>query len=279
MSRRGAAGEIASTAVEASGNLAGVGLGALFAGAEGAVAGAVVGPSFALVLKQAVAQVGAWISGRQEDRVSEAIRVAASDLEQHISEGGELRKVFASEQSAAEDIAEGVLQTVAFSYEQKKAVYLGHLLASVAVREDISVADAHRLTRLVGQLSYRQLTCLAAIGAGPTEVPSIAAGVVIALNKKRRTEGAADELAELTDSYDLIGNRGSDDEGDTATSPGISPGGKTQTRYLALTLRGRNLFELLRLDSLPATDRREMVDELLGTIETLSPPNPSSGPK
>ncbi|HEY2141578.1 MAG TPA: hypothetical protein VGG98_05915 [Solirubrobacteraceae bacterium] len=130
-------------AADTSGNLASAGIGALFAGADGAVAGAVVGPSLAFVFKQAAAQVGGWVGGRQADRVGVAISVAAADLERHIADGGAIRPAFANvdgeERSEAEEIAEGVFQTVAFSYEQKKATYLGHLLASVAIRAEISV--------------------------------------------------------------------------------------------------------------------------------------------
>lgn len=266
--RRGrSASEMTSTAADAGGNLAGIGLGALFAGAEGAVAGAVVGPSVALLLKQAVAQVGGWITGRQEDRVSEAIRVAATDLEQYLAEGGEIREAFASGQSDAEDIAEGILQAVAFSYEQKKAVYLGHMLASIAIRPDISVADAHRLTRVVDQLTYRQLVWLADMGAATAVDPELlsTAALLIELHQERTVEGVADELKELSGTYGLIGNLGAPNEDDLPT------GGKPPGRYLALTVRGRKLFELLRLDSLPGTDRHTMADELLSTLKAIPP--------
>jgi hypothetical protein len=261
------AGEIASTAAEATANLAGVGLGALFAGAEGAVAGAVVGPSLALALKHAAAQVGVWITGRQEDRVSEAIRVAASDLAQYLSQGQKLHEAFVngddSEPSGAEAIAEGVLQTVAFSYEQKKAVYLGHLLASVAVSDSLSVADAHQLTRLVGQLSYRQLVWLSEIGGQPTktsiELLSVLADKVMRNNHDGAVGSFADELLELRDFYGLIAT--GEDEDDSITQLKIiAPNGPEFS--LILTARGRNLFTLLRLESLPDTDRREVVEEL-----------------
>jgi hypothetical protein len=269
MSRRSpSAGEIVSTAADTTGNLAGVVLAALF-GPDGAVVGLALGPSVSLVFKQAVAQVGGWVSGRQADRVSEAIRVAASDLERYIAEGGEIAGAFASvdgdERSAADEIAEGVLQTVAFAYEQRKAPYLGHLLASLAVRPDISVADAHRLTRLVGELSYRQLACLSAIGSGEAKIDTIQAGVMRSLAKRdRMSAGIAEEVEELSNTHDLLGSRDSTQAGDIATSSGITLGHRTLPRSLALTERGYFLFELLRLDTLPDDDRRAVVGELLG---------------
>lgn len=271
--RNSSAGEFASTAAEAGGNLAGVGLGALFAGADGAVAGAVVGPSVALLLKQAVAQIGGWITGRQAERVSETIRVAATDLEQYLAEGAKIGEAFASGQSDAEDIAEGILQTVAFSYEQKKAIYLGHMLASIAVRPDISVADAHRLTRVVDQLSYRQLVWLADIGSATAVNPELlsTAALLIELHQERTVEGVADELKELSGTYGLIGNLGGPSEDERGPSPGASSGGDPSNRHLGLTVRGRKLFELLRLDSLPGTDRRAMADELFSTLKTVPP--------
>lgn len=270
------AGEIVSTVADTTGNLAGVLLAALF-GPDGAVAGVALGPSFALVFKHAVAQVGGWISGRQAERVSEAIRVAASDLEHYISEGVEISRAFASvdgqEASAGEEIAEGVLQTVAFSYEQRKAPYLGHLLASLAVRLDISVADAHRLTQLVGRLSYRQLACLSAIGSGEAKIDTIHASVAIAFAKQQRmSDGVAEEVEELSNAHDLIGYRDSRQEGNIATGSGITIGHRTLPRDLALTERGHFLFELLRLDTLPGDDRRAVVGELLG----MDTPHPAA---
>ncbi|HEY2141579.1 MAG TPA: hypothetical protein VGG98_05920 [Solirubrobacteraceae bacterium] len=107
---------------------------------------------------------------------------------------------------------------------------------------------------------------------GPTEVPSIAASVVMALDRQRTAEGVAEDVDELVSTYRLIGNRGPEDE--LATSPGVSPPSKTPPRYLALTARGRTLSELLRLDTLPEQDRRDMVAELFGTMEDLSPDDP-----
>jgi hypothetical protein len=264
------AGEIASTAADAGGNLASVGFGALFAGSEGAVAGAVVGPSVALVFKQAVAQIGSWVGGRQAERVSEAIRVAAFDIEQHVSEGGAIRSGFADagDQSLldAEEIAEGVLQTVAFSYEQRKAPYLGHLLASLAVRPEITVADAHRLTRLVDLLSYRQLACLAAMGSGEAQIDLIKANVAIAYSKQQAmSDGIAEETEELSNEYELLGFRDSTAEGLVATGSGIKLGHRSLPRDLALTERGYFLYAMTRLDLLPKEDRLAAIMELVGS--------------
>jgi hypothetical protein len=267
-----------STAADAGGNLAGVGLGVLFAGPEGAVAGAMVGPSVALAIRQAVEQIGGWIGGRQADRVSETIRVAASDIEQHLSEGRKISAAFAdagNKSSAAEEIAEGVLQTAAFSYEQRKATYLGHLLASVAVRDDISVADAHRLTRLVGSLSYRQLACLAGIGNGPTEVPTITAAVVMVMNKNETADGVADEINELTNTHRLFNSTGTTNGAAAANLPVAAPGDGKPLLHIGLTTRGQKLFELLRLDTVPKQDRRDVVAEMLSAIEELEPSRPT----
>jgi hypothetical protein len=267
-----------STAADTDGNLAGVGLGVLFAGPEGAVAGAMVGPSVALAIRQAVEQIGGWVGGRQADRVSETIRVAASDIEQHLSEGRKISAAFAdagNKSSAAEEIAEGVLQIAAFSYEQRKATYLGHLLASVAVRDDISVADAHRLTRLVGSLSYRQLACLAGIGNGPTEVPTITAAVVMVMSKNETADGVADEINELTNTHRLFNSKGTlADEAGTAKLPAAARGDGKPSLHIGLTTRGWKLFELLRLDTVPEQDRRDVVAEMSSAIEELEPPHP-----
>lgn len=251
--------------------MAGVVLAAIF-GPDGAVAGAALGPSLALVLKQAVAQVGGWVSGRQAERVSEAIRVAAADLAQHLSAGGEISATFASadgqESSAADEIAEGVLQTVAFAYEQRKAPYFGHLLASLAVQPDISVADAHRLTQLLGRLSYRQLACLSAIGSGEAKIDTIRANVAIAFAKQQRmSDGVAEELEELSNAHDLLGFRDGTQDSDIATGSGINIGHRMLPRDLALTQRGHFLFKLLRLDTLPPDDRVTAVRELIGESE------------
>lgn len=263
-------GELASVATDAGGNAAGVALGALVAGPDGAFLAAAATPPVALALKRAVAQIQGWVGGRQAERVSETIRVAVADIEQHRSAGGSLGGEFAvveeGKQSDAEEIAEGVLQTAAFAYEQKKAPYLGHLLASIAIRDDIQLADAHRLTRLVATLSYRQLACLAAIGSGEAKIDRIEASLAIALSKKNRmSAGIADEVEELSNTHDLLGIRDSTAKGDVATSSGLNLKHRALPRDLALTERGRFLFELLRLDTLPEVDRRTAIDELLGT--------------
>lgn len=262
-------GELVSVAADAGGNAAGIALGALVAGPDGALLAAAVSPPVAVALKRAVAQITGWVGGRQAERVSETIRVAVADIELHRSAGGTLVGGFATvaggERSDAEEIAEGILQTAAFAYEQKKAPYLGHLLASIAIRGDIHLADAHRLTRLVAALSYRQLACLAAIGIGEAKIDAIEASVAIALSKKRRmSAGIADEVEELSNTYDLVGIRDSRAEGDIVISSGLNLRHRSLPRDVALTERGRFLFELLRLDALPADDRRAAINELVG---------------
>jgi hypothetical protein len=268
MSERASAGEMVSTAAEAGGNVAGAVLGALFVGPDGAVAGAAISPPVAWALKRAVVQIRGWVGGRQVERVSETIKVAATDIEKHLSDGGQITGFFANvgdEGSDAEEIAEGILQAAAFAYEQRKTPYLGHLLASIAIRGDIHLADAHRLTRLVGELSYRQLACLSAIGSGEAKIDTIQAGVVRSLAKRdRMSAGIAEEVEELSNTHDLIGSRDSTQAGDIATSSGITLGHRTLPRNLALTERGYFLFELLRLDTLPGDDRLAVVGELLG---------------
>jgi hypothetical protein len=258
-----------STAADVGGNLASIGLGALFAGADGAVAGAFVGPTLATALRSATEQISGWIGGRQAERVSEAIRTAALDIQDYCAQGHSVREDFlggGSGSVAAEEIAEGLLQTVAFSYEQRKAPYLGHLLASVAVRPDISVADAHHLISLVDRFSYRQLVTLAAIGAGLVRRDALAAGTV--LTRRRMGRALAVELEELSSTYGLVGETGTDEEDSTFT-------GLIETRRLPLDLslldQGRFLFELMRLDTVPQAEQIEALRELLG-IEDLDGP-------
>lgn len=266
-SERPSASEIVSAAAETGGNLASVVLAGLF-GPDGTVAGALLGPSFTLALKHAIGQISRWVGDRQVERVSETIRAAAADIEQYRAGGGEVVGMFASvgdERSDAEEVAEGILQTAAFAYEQRKAPYLGHLLASIAIRGDIHLADAHRLTRLVGELSYRQLACLAAIGSGEAKIDTIQAGVAMAYTKQNQmSAGIAEEVEELSNEHDLIGNRDSTREGDIATDSGLTLGHRSLPRDLALTERGRFLYGLLRLDTLPVDDQQIVVMELMG---------------
>jgi hypothetical protein len=260
-----AAREVGSTLADVGGNLASVSLGALFAGPDGAVAGAMVGPPVALVLKQAAGQVGNWVGLRQENRVSEAIKVAAADIAEHRAVGGEFNAAFVSvdgsEREDAEDIAEGVLQAAAFSYEQRKAQYLGHLLAALAIRPDLSMADAHYMTRLVGRLSYRQLAILAVIGKHEINAERMTG------HKVRMEQAIADELEELGATYALVGSREANEDDEVSINVGLN-----QTRGLPMELslshQGRLLFELLRLDAIPLHDQLGTLTELLGPATT-----------
>jgi hypothetical protein len=266
---------IIGAATDVSGNLAAAGLGALVAGPDGIMAGAVVGPSLSLALKQTVAQLSGWAGGRQVERVSEAIRSAAGDLERLQAEGWEIREDFREQagfreraghagraSEAAQEVAEGILQTVAFSYEQRKAPYLGHLLASIAVRPDLLVADAHRLTRLVGELSYRQLACLAAIGTREMELDAGLRDVALRVDgRDRMNNGTAEEIEQLSKEHGLLVDPpepGAPSRVAATVERLVAPGD------LMLTERGHFLFDLLQLDTMLQEDRRNVIGELLG---------------
>ncbi len=209
-----------------------------------------------------MATVGGWIDGRQTDRMSETIKVAAADLAKHLESGGVLSRAFASsegsEHSAAEDIAEGVLQTVAFSYEQKKAPYLGHLLAGLATRSDLSIGDAHYMTRLVGRLSYRQLAILAMIDKGKIN------GDRMMNHTALMQQAIADEMEELSATYALIGSQEENPEGEIATFSGLNLV-LSLPKELRLTHQGHLVFNLLQLDTVPEQDQQDSLSELLGS--------------
>jgi hypothetical protein len=260
--RRSSGGEIVPTAADAGGNVAGAVLGALVAGPDGAVAGAVVGPPVALALRRAIAQVQGWVGSRQAERVDDAIRVAAADIERHRAEGGQVRAAFADvddpERAGAEDIAEAVLQATALSYEQRKARYLGHLLAAIAIRQDISIADAHYMTRLVRRLSYRQLVILAVIGEDEINVARMVG------HKTRMEQAIADELEELGANYALVGSREANEDGEVSVHVGLNAT-RSLPMELSLSRQGRLLFDLLSLDTIPSVDQQQVLTELLRT--------------
>jgi hypothetical protein len=224
-----------------------------------------------MALRSATEQISRWVGGRQVERVSEALRIAALDIEGYSTQGDRIREDFLGGDDtgsvAAEEVAEGLLQTVAFSYEQRKAPYLGHLLASIAVRADISVADAHHLIRLVDRLSYRQLVTLAAIGAGLARRDALAAGTV--LSGRRMKQSVADEVEELSATYALIGGVSADTD-ETSTYTGLD-----RTRRLPLDLslldQGRLLFDLMRLHTIATNEQIETLRELLGIEDADSP--------
>jgi hypothetical protein len=154
--------DVGEAATDLVGALAGGAVGSI-GGPPGIVLGAAVGVA---------AQRGARVAldrlrGRERTRAEAAVLIIAADAEGRrerdesprndgfFDPRGQLRP-------DAEELLEGVLRHAAETWEEEKLPYLAHLYDSVAHDPSIGPETARFLLRLAGDLTYRQLLCLAA---------------------------------------------------------------------------------------------------------------------
>lgn len=112
------------------------------------------------------------LSGRQQQSVERAYRVAAERIVERLEGGSGLRAdgffLYDNEQGPpAEGVLEHALAAAQEAHDQRKAERLGELFAFVAFRADVAPGHAHRLIALAQRLTYRQLLwlgCLAEAG-------------------------------------------------------------------------------------------------------------------
>lgn len=94
-----------------------------------------------------------------------AFAYAVAEINRRLDEGDILRNDdFFNEKQAwrsdAEEVAESVLLKAQREPEEKKIEFMGYLLASIAFNTEIGVQMAHQLVKIGQQLTYRQLCIL-----------------------------------------------------------------------------------------------------------------------
>jgi hypothetical protein len=166
--------------IEGGSEVTGVTAGALvglIGGPPGAAAGAVAG----YVISKALRRIGLevhdrFLVARQQERVGAALGVMSQDAAAALANGGSPRvdgffdaPSEGGQRSDADEVLEGTLRAAADAYEERKLRHIAAIFPSVALRTDISSADAHWLVRIAEQLSWRQMVVLSIMSAPPPD--------------------------------------------------------------------------------------------------------------
>lgn len=152
-------GEIAGGAVGgALGFLAGGPVGAALLGSGGVLA--------TTALKYIGNEVSERLLGpREKVRIGGVLAIAADEISYRINNGEKIRDdgffdKKGQARSDADEVIESILLKSQREPEEKKIIYMGHLLASLAFSKEISAEMAHQITKAAEQLTYRQLCIL-----------------------------------------------------------------------------------------------------------------------
>ncbi len=243
----------------------------LVGGPPGAIAGAVVGSAIGHTLERAGMEVyDRLLVRRQQQRVGAVLALAEQEAIRAQQAGGSIRTdgffeaTKSSRRSGADEVLEGVLLHAADAYEERKLRHLAAILPSVAMRSDISVADAHLLTRLADRLSWRQLLILGVLVNPPAD-----AFVLSDVDQDERgSTPVAPALAEEVDELGRLGLLGVTDSTERVVRAGgtfdssASIWGTPKARW-RLTELGHLFAAVTRLDDLDPPELTEAQASLL----------------
>jgi hypothetical protein len=252
-------------------------IGAVAGGAIGFVggpAGSIVGGAAGVAITKTIRRVGVEVYdrllvARQQERVGTVLAVALDDAQGRAADGETIRDdgFFDSaegQRSDAEEILEGVLLEAANAYQERKLRHLGAILPSLAVRLDISPADGHWLARLADRLTWRQFVLLAIFADPPEEKLSLRDIDQDVSGGAGPTGGLRQEVEELG-TFGLLGVTNTNGEtGPVGSTYDSASGiwGVPMVRW-RLTVQGRLLIDVARLDDIAATERAAVLDDLL----------------
>jgi hypothetical protein len=247
--------------------------GALAGSAVTLLAGPFVGSSAGELVGRALRRVGVEIQRRrfgpqQERRVGEAFEGAVVRSREALEAGSQPRDdgFFEADEggrSDAEELLEGVLLHAADAYEERKVKHLGALYSSLTFRSDVSPAYANYLLNLADRVTYRQLAWLALIrsdGGGRLaqlqvakqegDLPPLAPGLgaeIDDLSSSLYLVGVAQPGGEVARAVDLWGG---------------SDFGNLDWGAVTLTPLGSTLYDLMKLDEIPASEPDAIVESL-----------------
>ena len=153
--------------IEIISNLAGSAFGSVTGEpTSGALIGTASGKGLEIALRRIKEVVlSRLLSSGEKVRVLNTFEVALEEIQRRIEDGESCRKdgffdERQTERSDAVEVAESVLLKAQREPEEKKILYMGYLLASIAFDPRISAHMAHQLTKAAEQLTYRQLCIL-----------------------------------------------------------------------------------------------------------------------
>ena len=240
--------------------------------------GALVGPTVAVGVKDLLRRfrvdrtfehVGSdfaerGLSGRQQERVELAYRVAAEGIVERLEGGFGLRAdgFFLEDNEEgppAERVLEHALGAAQDAHEHRKAERLGELFAFVAFRADVAPGHAHRLIALAQRLTHRQLLWLGVLAEAGTRREGILPDWQSSGAFTVREMAVVSELKELAD----LGLILRDDRRPISTYADVG------LRHLETALEGKLLVEAMELQSAEPEDWAEITDALrrLGTLD------------
>lgn len=204
------------------------------------------------------------LSGRQQERVERAYRIAAERIVERLKGGSGLRAdgFFLDDNEEgppAEGVLEHALAAAQEAHEQRKAKRLGELFAFVAFRADVAPGQAHRLIALAQRLTYRQLLWLGVLAEAGTRREGILPDWRPSGAFTVREMAVVSELKELAD----VGLVLRDDRRPISTYADVD------LRHLETALEGNLLVEAMDLQSAESEDWAEITDALrrLGTLD------------
>ncbi len=205
-------------------------------------------------------------------RADRALSVAYEAIQERLAAGEQLRddgffEEVGGGRRAGEELLEGVLLQAADSYEERKVFYIGQMYSSLAFRSDVSTGQAHMLLRLAERLSYQQLVCLAffAEKAESTELSHLDAEREYRKFPRLRG-GIAREIEQMGDLY-LIGIR--QKAGGLVRPSTTIDGGNMDKLHLGnlrLQAEGELLYDLMKLASIPDTDKAQFMGDLRASL-------------
>lgn len=230
-------------------------------GAAGGPVTAVLGALTGTVLGEVGADViSRVLSPRQERRVGTVLLAAsAAFTEQEQLHGRTVRDdgFFEDDTAPGAEFVEGVLLSAKDSFEERKAPYLGNLIASVAFDTGVDAGTANYALRLAEGLSWTEFLVLG-VFADPERYPmpenQIPDGTAWAswtqlMALKRLLDPPASMLtyAEKTLDYGL-------------------PSYDLNLSVVSLTTSGFLLTSLMKLDTIPDTERRPVYDTIIAPV-------------
>jgi hypothetical protein len=155
-----------NSGAEIAGSAVGGALGFLAAGPAGAAILGAGGATVAIALKHIGQETSERFLGpREAVRIGGVLALATEEIRQRIEAGENIRSddFFEQKQSGrsdAEEVVESILLKSQKEPEEKKLLYMAHLLSSIAFNTEISAYMAHQITKIAEQLTYRQLCIL-----------------------------------------------------------------------------------------------------------------------
>ena len=240
---------IANTGAGAISGAAGAVIG-LTGGPVGSIAGAIVGSFLGDIFKDVASRM---LSHRERVRLDNATSYISDGIADGIEAGRVVRQDDFFEgsnnfSSDAAELLEGVLLKCKAQFQEKKVRLLANLFKNVAFNDTITSETAYQLLNLVDGFSYFQLCQIAYYGRRQEFVDFQILNDFYGAYSESLTE---ENHSAARDLYELSEQRIFQDV-DGSSNPGEP--GAVNPAHIRLATRGRQAFDLLELQQIPAED-------------------------